>query len=170
MCIRDSSRDIFGVSILMTFVTTLLAPILLVPSFIRGGEGTRAGGRTRAFADTRSWDATPYTTFGTSFQRHRIWPHQTVQKWTLLFVRELESRGYEKLRGIVCPTGTVLTYKQREGTGLVSINREDIPGRSDVSIRLTSSTRDLDEMIARTDETYNREACVTFLGTQDHTE
>lgn len=164
------SRDIFGVSILMTFVTTLLAPILLVPSFIKGGEGTRAGVRTSAFADTRSWDATPYDTFGTSFQRHRTWPSQTAQKWILIFVQELESMGYEKLRGIVCPTGTVLTYKQKEGTGLVSISQEDIPGRSDASIRLTSSTRDLDEMIARADETYNKEVCVTFLDTRNHTE
>jgi Kef-type K+ transport system membrane component KefB len=35
------SLDIFGVSIMMTFVTTLLAPIILVPIFARGGEGKR---------------------------------------------------------------------------------------------------------------------------------
>jgi hypothetical protein len=33
--------ETFGVSILMTVVTTLLAPILLVPAFRRGGPGTR---------------------------------------------------------------------------------------------------------------------------------
>ena len=33
--------DLFGVSILMTVVTTLVAPILLVPLFQRGGEGRR---------------------------------------------------------------------------------------------------------------------------------
>ncbi len=33
--------DIFGVSIMMTFVTTLMAPIILVPIFSRGGEGKR---------------------------------------------------------------------------------------------------------------------------------
>jgi len=32
--------DVFGVSILMTFITTLLAPILLVPLF-KGEPGTR---------------------------------------------------------------------------------------------------------------------------------
>ncbi len=35
-------RDIFGVVILMTIVTTLLAPIILVPAFERGGLGTRS--------------------------------------------------------------------------------------------------------------------------------
>jgi len=33
--------DIFGVSIMMTFVTTLMAPIFLVPVFRGGGEGKR---------------------------------------------------------------------------------------------------------------------------------
>ncbi len=33
--------DIFGVSIMMTVVTTLLAPIILVPAFKRGGAGRR---------------------------------------------------------------------------------------------------------------------------------
>jgi Kef-type K+ transport system membrane component KefB len=34
---------IFGVSILMTMITTLLAPIFLVPMFQKGGSGLRAG-------------------------------------------------------------------------------------------------------------------------------
>lgn len=33
--------DVFGVSIMMTFITTVLAPIVLVPIFQRGGAGTR---------------------------------------------------------------------------------------------------------------------------------
>ena len=34
-------RDVFGVAIVMTVVTTVLAPILLVPAF-RGGTGLRS--------------------------------------------------------------------------------------------------------------------------------
>ncbi|MGE5620081.1 MAG: cation:proton antiporter [Sphingomonadaceae bacterium] len=33
--------DVFGVSVMMTFITTVLAPILLVPMFKKGGPGTR---------------------------------------------------------------------------------------------------------------------------------
>jgi Kef-type K+ transport system membrane component KefB len=33
--------DIFGVAILMTVITTLLAPIILVPAFKSGGSGRR---------------------------------------------------------------------------------------------------------------------------------
>ncbi|MSQ41098.1 MAG: cation:proton antiporter [Dehalococcoidia bacterium] len=33
--------DIFGVAIMMTVVTTIMAPLLLVPAFRKGGEGTR---------------------------------------------------------------------------------------------------------------------------------
>ena len=35
------SLDIFGVSIMMTFITTLMAPVILVPIFKRGGDGKR---------------------------------------------------------------------------------------------------------------------------------
>ena len=34
-------RQIFGVGVLMTVVTTVLAPILLVPAFKRKGSGLR---------------------------------------------------------------------------------------------------------------------------------
>jgi Kef-type K+ transport system membrane component KefB len=34
-------HDIFGVAILMTIVTTLIAPIILVPAFTSGGSGLR---------------------------------------------------------------------------------------------------------------------------------
>ncbi len=33
--------DVFGVSILMTLITTIIAPIILVPAFKKGGEGKR---------------------------------------------------------------------------------------------------------------------------------
>jgi Kef-type K+ transport system membrane component KefB len=35
---------VFGVSIMMTLITTIVAPILLVPAFAKGGSGRRAGG------------------------------------------------------------------------------------------------------------------------------
>jgi Kef-type K+ transport system membrane component KefB len=37
-------QTIFGVSILMTIVTTLIAPIALVPLFQSGGSGRKGGG------------------------------------------------------------------------------------------------------------------------------
>lgn len=53
---------IFGVSILMTMVTTLLAPIFLVPGFQKGGSGLRSGetigGAPAAEADAGDGPAT----------------------------------------------------------------------------------------------------------------
>ena len=37
-------QTIFGVSILMTMVTTFIAPMVLVPLFQSGGSGRRDGG------------------------------------------------------------------------------------------------------------------------------
>ena len=41
-------RQIFGVGVLMTVVTTVLAPILLVPAFRRKGSGLRDSGQAGA--------------------------------------------------------------------------------------------------------------------------
>ena len=38
------NQAVFGVSILMTIVTTMLAPVMLVPAFQRGGSGLRSAG------------------------------------------------------------------------------------------------------------------------------
>lgn len=43
--------DIFGVAIMMTLVTTILAPIFLVPAFLKGGEGKRKKAEARAPAE-----------------------------------------------------------------------------------------------------------------------
>ena len=39
---------VFGVSIMMTLITTIVAPILLVPAFLRGGSGLRKGEARKA--------------------------------------------------------------------------------------------------------------------------
>ena len=47
-------QNLFGVSILMTVITTLIAPILLIPLFRTGGAGVRGGEEEVTEADTRS--------------------------------------------------------------------------------------------------------------------
>ena len=39
-------QDLYGVAVLMTLVTTVLAPIALVPAFRYGGSGVRSAGET----------------------------------------------------------------------------------------------------------------------------
>lgn len=39
-------EDVFGVSIMMTLITTLLAPIMLIPAFARGGSGRKGAPET----------------------------------------------------------------------------------------------------------------------------
>jgi Kef-type K+ transport system membrane component KefB len=157
------NRDIFGVSIMMTFITTLLAPIMLVPFFTRGGEGTKAGVRSRTFVDTRGWGE---IAFGTSFQRTKAWPQSTIHKWLLIFIDTLEKNGYKKIRSITCPTGNVYTFKN-EKRELVTISESETTGKDDAFIRLTSSTIDIDDYISATDSIYNDSVCVKFL---DHDE
>ena len=37
------AQDLFGVSIMMTVITTLIAPVVLVQLFEKGGSGVRGG-------------------------------------------------------------------------------------------------------------------------------
>ena len=157
------NKDIFGVSIMMTFVTTLIAPIMLVPSFIRGGEGTKKGVGRRTFVDTRGWGEIP---FGTSHQYTKQWPLKTAKKWLNLFMELLEERGYSKVRSITSPTGNVFTYKNEERE-IITISESEIPGEEEAFLRITSSSRDFEEYIKLTDGIYNRTVSVSFFNDED---
>lgn len=153
------NKDIFGVSIMMTFVTTLIAPIMLVPSFIRGGEGIKEVIRRKTFVDTRGWGE---ITFGTSHQHTKRWPLKTAKKWISILMDILEKSGYSRVRSITSPTGNVFTYKSEERE-IITISESEIAGEEEAFLRITSSSRDLEEYIEQADEVYNREVSVSFF-------
>ncbi|MHB1006317.1 MAG: cation:proton antiporter [Chloroflexota bacterium] len=49
--------DLFGVSIMMTFITTILAPLFLVPAFARGGPGRRVAASAAKTAINKQGEA-----------------------------------------------------------------------------------------------------------------
>ena len=57
---------VFGVSILMTLITTVIAPVLLVPAFAKGGSGRRSG-EARAKRET-SGGGLPTASFEPGFE------------------------------------------------------------------------------------------------------
>lgn len=97
--------DIFGVSVMMTIVTTVLAPVLLVPSFRAGGSGWR-----------RSELPTPDTRHPTPGARHVFsLPDELVPLWRRQLGAALAARGFEELAQISDPSGPPITeYRHRE--------------------------------------------------------
>ena len=157
------TSDIFGVSIMMTFITTLIAPVMLVFSFVKGDEGTKAGIKRKTFVDTRGWGD---ISFGTSYQHTKKWPINTAHKWLPILMKVLEEHGFNKVRSIVSHTGNVFTYKN-DNREIVTISESDITEKEEAFLRITSSNRDLDEYIKSTDKIYNSEASVDFFEDED---
>ena len=157
------NSDIFGVSIMMTFITTLIAPVMLVLSFVKGGEGTKAGVKRRTFVDTIGWGD---ISFGTSHQHTKKWPLDTTHKWLHILMEVLEEHGFSKVRSIMSHTGNVFTYKN-DNREIVTISESGITGGEEVFLRITSSNRDLDGYIKSADEIYNSEVSVNFFKDED---
>ena len=102
--------DIFGVSVMMTIITTVLAPVLLVPAFTRRGTGWRASeplpeaGATAEMARTSAADRHVFSL-----------PADVVTLWSRHFGAALAARGFEKIVEIHDPAAdTVLEYRRGE--------------------------------------------------------
>ena len=117
--------DIFGVSILMTIVTTVLAPVLLVPAFRTGGSGWRAA------------EAGPPEPAGPADRRHVFTlPVELVPLWCKHLGSVLATRGFEKVAEVHEPgADTVIEY--RRGEHFLSLQaRPEHAGRREVVLEV----------------------------------
>lgn len=97
--------DVFGVAILMTVVTTVLAPIFLVPAFVRGGPGRREAPRDRA--------PSPQPAVG---GRYTVEMDEWALDYFLHHLRQvLEQEGFHTVVEARDPEGPEVTEYQREG-------------------------------------------------------
>ncbi len=117
------TSDIFGVAVLMTIVTTVLAPVLLVPSFKRGGSGLRTA-TTRLPAPGAA-----------EAGRHLFsLPDGLVTLWTKHLEAALGARGFQKLGELHDPaTYSVVEYHRGERFLSVQV-RPKREGRSEVVV------------------------------------
>ncbi|HYU20018.1 MAG TPA: cation:proton antiporter [Chloroflexota bacterium] len=117
------TSDIFGVAVLMTIVTTVLAPVLLVPAFKRGGSGLRTA-TTRLPAPGAA-----------EAGRHLFsLPDGLVTLWTKHLEAALGARGFQKLGELHDPaTYSVVEYHRGERFLSVQV-RPKREGRSEVVV------------------------------------
>jgi predicted transcriptional regulator len=126
--------DVFGVSVMMTIVTTVLAPIVLVPSFRHGATGWRAAESKPAQPDTSDGRAHALTL-----------PAGLVPLWLEQAERALGERGFERVAEVNEPgIHTVLQY--RAGQHYLSIRAgPEIDARSKIVVE--ADTRSLDPTV-----------------------
>ena len=114
--------EVFGVAIMMTLVTTIIAPIGLVPLF-RGGPGKRG---LEHLADEQ--EAAPII---------REWPASISRFFVGLLIKAFEQRGYN------CYEETAGIYQLQHGTTILSIT--DHNGR--VTIDAPARAHELTESV-----------------------
>lgn len=121
--------DIFGVSVMMTIVTTVLAPVLLVPAFKRGGSGWRAA-------------ESPRTPPADGRRSVLTLPAELVTLWTEHLHAVLTNLHFVKMAEIREPAAdTVIEYQR--GEHFVSVQaRPERDGRREVVIEADAPALD----------------------------
>jgi Kef-type K+ transport system membrane component KefB len=117
--------DIFGVSVMMTIVTTVLAPIVLVPAFRHGGSGWRA-------------TAAPFQQASRADGEQHIFslPAELVTLWTRQLDSVLLELGFEKLGDIREPAIDEVIEYRRQQHFLSVLIRPERAGRRDIVVEV----------------------------------
>jgi Kef-type K+ transport system membrane component KefB len=123
--------DMFGVAILLTLVTTILAPPLLVPAFQKGGIGTTAGAGEADLKPTPQIDDQPLIILDARSEAHR-------RMLRTIFIEALQEDGW------------ALIYSNSQ-EGIYEVTKDEIPvvirtrvneeGKHEIAIDSVKGTR-----------------------------
>ena len=145
------NEEIFGVAIMMTMITALVAPLLLKPSFLHKSEGAGEKIRKMRFSRSGSWRD---ITTGTDFQHTKTVGQSVAAEWLPIFISVLEDKGFARFSGMKSPSRTFYTYHD-EGNEIITVSVVKVQLRSQSFIRVTSTTERLNEFIMKADDRYN---------------
>jgi len=143
--------EIFGVAIMMTIITALLAPLLLKPSFLHKSEGAGEKIRKVKFARSGNWRD---ITIGTNFQHTKTVGQSVATAWLPIFVTVLEDEGFIRFSGMKSTSRTFYTYHDEENE-IITVSVVRVQLRNQSFIRVTSTTERLNELIMKADDRYN---------------
>ncbi|MBN1881586.1 MAG: cation:proton antiporter [Deltaproteobacteria bacterium] len=144
-------EEIFSVAIIMTMITSILAPLLLKPSFLHKSEGAGERIKEVKFARSGSWHD---TTTATGFQHTKTVGQSVAAGWLPIFLTVLEDEGFVRFSGMKSPSRTFYTYHD-ENNEIITISVVSVQLRNQSFIRITSTTERLDELIMTADDRYN---------------
>jgi Kef-type K+ transport system membrane component KefB len=131
--------DLFGVSVMMTLVTTALAPVLLVPLFRRQASGWRA---TEKATGRGAFQTRPYGGDEESRRRVLNLPADVLPLWTRHLEAALTTRGFAKVNELHDPAAdTIIEY--RHGDHYLSLQaRTEAAGQREVVVEADTPALD----------------------------
>ena len=181
-------KDIFGVAILMIFVSSIIAPLTMVPAFKKGGKGIREGQghllqptpKDGAFPEAR--DEGDDITSKHHHRHRKTWPVTTTNVWLPIFITVLEERGFflrsrdgaqlphvdTVHKKTTAPSGRFLSFMDNRRE-IVTISVSKIPLRDQDFISIASTSPDLNKMLKQADDIYSDTMSVWFLDEDDMT-
>jgi len=144
-------REIFGVAIMMTMITAILAPLLLKPSFLHKSTGTGENIKKVKFDRSGNWQD---ITVGTDFQHTKTIGQSVATGWLPIFINVLEDEGFVRFSGMKSPSRTFYTYHD-EDNEIITVSVVRVQLRNQSFIRVTSTTGRLSKLIMTADDRYN---------------
>jgi hypothetical protein len=152
-------QEIYGVAVVMTLFTTLIAPVFFLNALQKGGPGlTKKRMKDMPFHDVCILEDPQL--YRCHFQKH--WDARVGEEWRNDFIRVLSENGLNKIRGIHGLECHLFTYEGQAGA-LFSINEALDPETSSVTTRIYATDDAVRDYIAKADRVYNERHKLQFL-------
>ena len=146
--------DMFGVAILLTLVTTLMAPPMLVPAFKKGGAGTHA--ETKAKVAPQPAEA--FLTLGTMSHSHQALLRDII-------LNELVENGFHKV--LSDPTSGVYEVAKDKKPVVLRLLDEDHAISMDAPAEIQDEVRSLLRRLAQVMDEYRGRLMLEVEGQQE---
>jgi Kef-type K+ transport system membrane component KefB len=152
-------QDVYGVAVMMTLFTTLIAPIFLLNALQKGGSGlNRKKMEEAAFHDVCVLeDPQKYR-----HQFQKSWNPKMGEEWRNYLLTVLSEKGLRRIRGIHGRECHLFTFEGEEGA-LFSVSEALDPETATVTTRVYSTEHDVMNYIEEADRLYNDSRAVRFL-------
>jgi Kef-type K+ transport system membrane component KefB len=152
------NQDIFGVVILMTLITSIAGPFLLVKTYPRPSRAARPEPEARTLA-THEWDD---LLLGTKHSYSRTLPTEVTHQWLKVFTELIVDNGFDPKRSLTIAGHGISTYKSAK-EGIINISVAHAVKKGLETIKLTSNSDDLETLIKQADALYNKYGRLTFI-------
>lgn len=148
--------EIYSVAVLMTFITTLIAPVFFLNVLQRGGPGLRRG--EEAFPDVCALEQPERYRYRFS----KRWEARVAEEWRNELIAVLEERGLKRIRGVHGRECHLFAFEDTDGR-LFYISEALEPGSALVQTLVYSDLPATEDYLREADRRYNERRRVSFL-------
>ena len=151
-------QEIYGVAVLMTLITTLIAPIFFLNAIQKGGTGLTKKAEMSTYYDVCVFEDPQK--YGHQFDKQ--WDVKMGEEWRNHLIQILTEKGFKKLRGIHGSECHLFTFETEEGE-MCSISEALDLETSMVKTEIHATHDSIKEYIREADRHYNERRTVSFM-------